>query len=204
MPCLRLMAKVLLATLHSAETILLAANRLGPDRLILLMNKEEDETLKKSVDLIKSSLGLVVDVKFIKLDVYDVVGVAKKSVEIIDLLPHTDQVYVNITSGRKTQAIGLLFGAYARSNRIQKIIYNPTEPSAFVQLPKLSFNLTESQKKVLEAINEGRYNTPVELSEKVNVSKAMLYRNIKELEDMGMISTEEGFKLTDAGKIGVL
>ena len=198
------MAKILLATLHSAEPVLLAANKLGPDRIILLVNKEEDDVLKKSIELIKSSLGLVVEVKLVKLDVFDVVGVARKSVDIIDLLPQTDLIYVNITSGRKTQAMGLLFGAYARSTRVQKIIYNPSEPAAFVQLPKLSFNLTESQKKVLEAIDEGKYKTPAELSEKVAISKAMLYRNIKELDDMGMISTEEGFKLTDAGRIGVL
>jgi len=44
------MAKVLIATLYSPDPVLLAANRLGPDRLILLIdekpNKEQDKNFK--------------------------------------------------------------------------------------------------------------------------------------------------------------
>ena len=134
------MSKVLIATLHSAEPVLLAANKLGPDRLLLLMNNEPDSVTKKSLDTIKKSLGLVIEVKAIKIDVFDIVAVATEAVRLIDALSHTDQIYVNITSGRKTQAIGLLFAAYARSDRVQKISYSPTEPATrFVHLPKLSF-----------------------------------------------------------------
>ncbi|MFQ5620864.1 MAG: CRISPR-associated CARF protein Csa3 [Candidatus Nanoarchaeia archaeon] len=199
------MPKVLIATLHSAEPVLLSANRLGPDRIILLVNKEKDKVIEASLKTIKDSLGRVIDVKVVKTDAYDVVAVATKAVEIIDLLPTEDQVYVNITSGRKTQAIGLLFAAYARSNQVKKVAYSPTEPvNTLTYLPKLSFNLTESQKLVLEAIGNSKFKSHTELAEKVEISKAMLYRNIKDLEDMGLIETEEGFKLTDAGRIAVL
>ena len=43
-----------------------------------------------------------------------------------------------------------------------------------------------------------------DLSKKVDLSTAMLYRAIDELKDMDLISTEEGLKLTDAGKIARL
>ena len=80
-----------------------------------------------------------------------VIVMAKKAVEIIDLQPKENHIFVNITSGRKTQAIGLLFAAYARHDRVSKIAYNPDEDkSSIVYLPRLSFKLTDSEKRILE------------------------------------------------------
>ena len=201
------MAKVLIATLYSPDPVLLAANRLGPDRLILLIdykpNKEQEESLK----LIQESLGRVVDVKPVKTEVYDIVGVAEKCVEIIDMQPKDDEIFINITSGRKTKALGLLFAAYARNTRVKKIAYNPEEDkTAVIWLPKMSFKLTKSQKKVLEILADKDYVkiSLTDLAEKIDISRAMLYRNIDELRDMGYVSTEDGLKLTDAGRIAKL
>ena len=188
------MAKVLIATLYSPEPVLLAANRLGPDRLILLIDQKPNKEQEKNYKLIQESLGRVVDVKLVKTEVYDIVKVAEESVKIIDMQPKDDEIFINVTSGRKTKALGLLFAAYARCSKVKKIAYNPEEDkTAVVWLPKLSFKLTESQKSIL--------NT---LAEKIGISRAMLYRNIDELRDMGYISTEDGVILTDAGKIARL
>lgn len=201
------MAKVLIATLYSPDPVLLAANRLGPDRLILLIDKKPNKEQEKSYKLIEESLGRVVDVKKVRTEVYDIVKVAEKCVEIIDMQPKDDEIFINITSGRKTKALGLLFAAYARSNRVKKIAYNPEEDkTAVVWLPKLSFKLSKSQKKVLETLAEKDYSkmSLTDLAEKIGISRAMLYRNIDELRDMGYISTENGPELTDAGKIARL
>lgn len=200
------MAKVLIATLYSPEPVLLAATRHGADRLILLVNEQPDNKQEESLKLIKDSLGRVMDIKIVKISVYDIVEVARKCVEIIDLTPKDDLISVNITSGRKTQAIGVLLGAYARCDRIRKIAYNPEEDNAkVVYLPKLSFSLTESQKKVLEFLESGKYDSLSDLADKISLSRAMLYRNIKELEDLDLISSEDGkIKLTDAGRIARL
>jgi CRISPR locus-related DNA-binding protein len=196
------MAKVLIATVYGPNPVLVAANKLGPDRLILLVDEEPSKEQEKSIDLIKNSLGRVIDVKVVKTAVYDIVDIARKATEIIDMQPKEDTIYVNVTSGRKTKAIGLLFGAYARVSRVKKIAYNPDEKdSSPIYLPKLYFQLTESQKRVLEYIEVGKFTNLMDLSEKVDLSRAMLYRNIKELEEMGMV---EDLKLTDAGKIARL
>ena len=201
------MAKVLIATLYSPDPVLLAANRLGPDRLILLIDKKPNTEQEESYKLIKESLGRVVDVKPVKTEVYDIVKVAEKGVEIIDLQPKDDEIFINITSGRKTKAIGLLFAAYARSSRVKKIAYNPEEDrSAIIWLPKLAFKLTESQKKVLDVLSEEGYSklSLTELAEKIGISRAMLYRNIDELRDLGYVLTDDGLRLTDAGRIARL
>jgi len=197
--------KVLIATLYSSDPIMLATTRLGPDRLVLLIDKESNSEQDKSLKIIKESLGNVIDVKTIKTDVYDIVKVAAKCVEVIDMQPKDDTIYINITSGRKTKAIGLLFAAYARHDRVKRIAYNPEEDKkAVVYLPRLSFKLTESEKKVLEYIDNGKYENTGDLAKKIDLSTAMLYRAIDELKDKDLILTEDEYKLTDAGKIARL
>src|SRR3989338_5597507 len=199
------MAKVLIATLYSPDPVLLAATRLGPNRLILLIDKEKNAEQEKGLKLIVESLGRVIDVKAVKTEVYDIVEVAKKCVEIIDMQPKDDKIFINITSGRKTKALGLLFASYARADRVRKIAYNPEEDkNAIVYLPKMAFHLTESQKKVLESIEQHGNLSYADLADKIGISKAMLYKNIEDLNDMDMISVEDGLKLTDAGKIARL
>ena len=198
--------KVLIATVYSPEPVLLAATRLGPERLILLVDKDSDKEQKNSVKLIEDSLGKVIDVKVVETETYDIVAIATKCVEIIDMQPKDDEIYVNITSGRKTKAIGLLFAAYARHDKVTKIAYNPEEEkeNSIVYLPRLSFKLTESEKTILEAIAKGKYESISDLSNKINLSTAMLYRAIDELKDMDLITTDVGIRLTDAGKIARL
>jgi len=197
--------KVLIATLYNPEPVLLAATRLGPERLILLIDKDPDKEQEASVKLIQESLGKVLEIKIVKTDVYDIVEVARKAVEVIDLQPKEDHIFVNITAGRKTKAIGLLFAAYARHERVSKIAYNPEEDkSSIVYLPRLSFHLTESQKKILEEVGKKKYESIGDLAAKIDLSTAMLYRAIDELKDMDLVSTEKGIELTDAGKIARL
>jgi len=197
--------KVLIATLYSPEPVILATTRLSPERLILLVDKVPNKEQEASIELIQGSLGKVIDVKLVKTDIYDIVEIAKECVKVIDLQPKDDEIYVNITSGRKTKAIALLFASYARHDRVKKIAYNPEDDkSGIVYLPRLSFRLTESQKKILEEIGNGKYESIGDLAKKIDLSTAMLYRAIDELKDMDLVTTEEGIKLTDAGKIARL
>jgi len=199
------MGKTLIATLYNPDPVILSATKIGPDKLILLIDEKPTKEQENALKLIQSSLGKVIDVKAVKTDVYDIVQVAKKCVELIDVENINTEIYVNITSGRKTKAIGLLFAAYARHERICKITYNPEEDKTkVVYLPKLSFRLTESQKKILEQIEKGKYSNIMDLSKEIELSTAMLYRAIDELKDMDLIVTEDGLKLTDAGKIARL
>ncbi|HEY4520225.1 MAG TPA: CRISPR-associated CARF protein Csa3 [Candidatus Paceibacterota bacterium] len=196
--------RVLIATLYHPEPVILATTRLGPERLVLLVDKEPSREQERSLKIIEDSLGKVIEVKVVKTDVYDIVNVATKCVEVIDLQPKDDIIYINITSGRKTKAIGLLFAAYARHDRVKKIAYNPEEDkNAVIYLPRLSFKLTESEKKVLEYINSGNYENISDLAKKIDMSTAMLYRAMGDLEDKDLI-IKDGLKLTDAGKIARL
>jgi len=198
------MKKVLIATLYKPEPVLLASNRLGPDRLILLLDKEPNKEQEASFKLIKESLGKVIDVKAAKTEVYDIVAIARQCVEIIDMQPSEDHIYINITSGRKTKAFGVLLGAYARADKVKKIAYNPEDMKTVVYLPKLSFKLNESQKKVLEVVEKHTSLSLAEMAEKSSLSPAMFYRSVNELRDMDLLITEPEISLTDAGRIARL
>ena len=194
--------KVLIATLYGSDAVMLSVTKLGPDRIILLVNKEPNIEQEKSLKLINDSLSSVLEIKTIKIEIYDVVSIAEKIVEIIDMQPDEDEIYINITAGRKTQSIGLLFAAYARHEKVKKIAYYPEDSKEVVYLPRISFKLTSSQKRILEYLYESKNNKNMkELAEKIDLSTAMLYRAIDELKDMDLVSTEDGIKLTDAGRI---
>ncbi|MBI4171046.1 MAG: CRISPR locus-related DNA-binding protein [Candidatus Aenigmarchaeota archaeon] len=201
MPC------VLITTVYSSESIVLSITRLSPDRLYLLLDKKPDEVQKKTTEIIKSTFGPVIEVKEKNVELYDFVSVAKTIVDLLDDISRKDEVYVNITPGRKTQAIGVLFGCYARPQYVKKIFYIPEGSKDIITLPILSFDISTSQKEILDSIE--KIDTPKALADEVETSRAMLYRNIKDLADRGFIEPKPsgeggGYKLTDAGKIARL
>jgi len=181
------------------------ATKISADRLILLKDKNSNDKQKKSIELVKKSLGSVLEIKTVPIEVYDIVEIAKEVIKIIDLLSDKDKIYVDITSARKTQALGLLFGAYARCDRIKRISYVTEEDKQVISLPKVSYNLTSAQKRIVEFISNNKIRSMTDFSEEVDVSRGMLYKHIKELKDMDIIEdTPEGIKLTDYGKIVVM
>jgi CRISPR locus-related DNA-binding protein len=201
------LAKVLIATLWNSDAVLLSVTKIGPERLILLVDQEPKDKQADNLKMIKNSIGRVVDVKEIKCKTYDIVNTAQKVSEIIDMQPRDDTIYINITEGRKTMALGLLFGAYSRPKRVRKIAYNPEEDqNSIVYLPKLDFQVNDSQKKLLGEVEGLKYENFTELAKKLDTSRAMLYRNIIDLEKMELIEiVDKGkIRITDAGKIAGL
>lgn len=198
------MARVLLTTTYSADSIILAITRLSVDRVYLLIDKKPDQTQTSTIESINKTFGSVVEIKEKKVELYDIVSVAKTVVDMLDDISRKEEIYVNITPGRKTQAIGVLFGCYVRPDFVKKIFYVPEGTKDMITLPILRFDISQTQKEVLDNIE--KIDTPKALAEEVDTSKAMLYRNIKTLQDRGFIEPKDGqgYKLTDAGKIAKL
>ncbi|PIN77710.1 hypothetical protein COV16_06540 [Candidatus Woesearchaeota archaeon CG10_big_fil_rev_8_21_14_0_10_34_8] len=199
------MANILIATLYIHQPIIAAATKISADRLILLIDEKSDENQQKALKLIQDSLGSVLEIKTVKTKTYDIVSIAEEAVKIIDLLSDKDQIYADVTAGRKTKAFGLLFGCYARIGRIKKIMYVCEEDKRIVSLPKVSYNLTDGQRKVVDYLASNNIKSLMDFSEKIDISRAMVYKYIKELKDMDIIEeTEDGYKLTDYGRIVIL
>jgi len=196
--------KILIATLYHKNAVVTAITKLGPEKVILLIDNKPDATQKKSLEEIKEFYAKTLEIVEEKTDPFDVVENAKVCVKIIDREQKGGNIiYANITSGYKTKAIGLLLACYIRHDFVKKIAYNPyEEKNIVIYLPRFSFKLSESQKSVLEQLDAG-CTKATEISEKLKISPAMIYRAIAELEDMDMVEEDDKKTIcvTDAGKI---
>ncbi len=194
------MVKVLISPIYETPSIILAINRFSIERLYLLVDKKNDEKQQKAIQSIKEHYEKIMEVKEKKVEVYDIVETAQGVSDLIDAIPNSDEIYLNISTGRRPQVLGVLFAGYKRSCRIKKIIYATEDTNEIITIPIIAFELTETQQKILERIEE--LDKIAQMSEDVDISKAMVYRAIKELKDKGFIEeTEKGYKLTEAGKI---
>jgi CRISPR locus-related DNA-binding protein len=199
--------KVLIATLYHKDSVVNAITRLNPQKVILLIDKKPNDVQKQSLEEIKKFYPKSIEITEEKIDIYDVVEIARECVRIItDEQKAGNVIYANITSAFKTQAIGVLLACYARHDFVKKIAYNPyDDKDKVVYLPRLSLKLTESQKAVLEQLEAG-CTKATEIANKLKISTAMTYRAISELEDLDMVEKDENntICITDAGKIARL
>jgi len=197
------MTRVLVTTTYSMDSIVFAITKFSIERVYLLIDRKPDEVQQKTISAIKDSYANVLEIKEKKIEKYDIVSIAKDIADLIDAISNKDEIFVNVTPGRKTQALGVVFACYARHMRIKKLFYvADEEPKEMITLPLLSFELTESQKDILRHIE--KYEHLAEMSVELDTSRAMLYRNIKDLKAKGLIEENGGLKLTDAGKIAKL
>ena len=81
------MTKVLISTIFgSVDPIMSIATKIGIDRIILIVDEKPSEKQEKTIELLKKSLGNVIDIKTIKTKVYDIVKVAEDVVKTVDVL----------------------------------------------------------------------------------------------------------------------
>jgi CRISPR locus-related DNA-binding protein len=200
-PSITEMAKVLITPIYSTDSIVLAINRFSIDRLFLLVSKKSDEEQQKAVKEIQEHYSKIIDIKEKKIELYDLVEAAHQVKEIIDDQGSNDEIYLNITTGSRPQAMGVLFAGYKRPARVKKIFYVTEDTNEIITIPKLSFEVTEAQQKILDNIEN--VDKISEMENEIDVSKAMIYRAIIELKNKGFIeeNTDKGYRLTEAGKI---
>jgi len=198
------MARSLITTVYSFESIVLSITKLSIDRLILLVDKRPNQEQLTTVKKIKDMFGKALQIQERKIDIYEIVPITRDIVSIIDSIPITDEIYLNITPSRKTQSLGLLFAGYRRNMRIRRIMYVIDENNEIIDLPILSFDLNPSQLSLLKSLEPCKAKKPsiTSLSKDLKISRAMLYRNLKSLKDKGLIEEKNGaLCLTDAGRI---
>jgi CRISPR-associated protein Csa3 len=200
------MAQIIISTLYEKKPTLVATTKLGADILYLVVDDPINDVQQASLDMIQETLKGVVKIYTLSAHPYDIVGMSRKVVALLENFSEDDKIIVNITSGRKTQSLGLLYGAYARARYVNRIVYISEEEHKVIDLPKLSFNLTKSQERLLQKISEKKHSTLNQLAEFTEISRGMLYRNLRDLQDNGFIyvDKESRYSLTDAGKIAML
>jgi CRISPR locus-related DNA-binding protein len=192
----------IIATLYSYEPVIASVTKFGANNLYLLIDKVPDDVQNEAIKRVKELLEKYVKIHFVKTDVYDIVKIAKECVTLIDQLKKDSKILLNVSSARKTKAFGLMFAGYTRAKDVEKIFYITKEDQKVVLLPKIAFNLNDSQKKVLDFLNDGRtFESLRDIYNSLNISRSMFYKTISELKDMGFV---ENNNITDAGRIVLL
>lgn len=91
------MANVLITTIYSVESIVLAITRFSIDRVFLLASEEFDGNQQEALKQIRDNYSKVLEIKEKKIPVYDIVKITEKCVELIDAIPSKDRIFINIT-----------------------------------------------------------------------------------------------------------
>jgi CRISPR-associated protein Csa3 len=194
----------LITTLYNLEPVLMCVTRLSPSKIIVLTEENAVERKVQAENTLEATFGKVIEVKKAITSLYDPVRVAKDVADIIEK-EHAlgKNVLINVSGGRKPQAFGALFGAYARSDMVKKVVYVTEEDNFMIEFPILSFNLSPTKKAILELIQNG--TSAVEnIAANVGISKGMTYNHLRELKAMGYVTDESGYSLTDSGRLAVI
>ena len=192
----------IIATIYSYEPVIASVTKFRANNLYLLIDNKPDETQTNAISEVKKTLGKYINIELIKTDVYDIVKIANEAKDLIDKISKKSRILLNVSAARKTKAFGLMFAGYARAEKVEKIFYITKEDQSVVFLPKISFILNKSQKKVLSYFSSN--NSPPQMKEvyhSLNISKSMFYKTLNELEGRGFLFNNQ---ITEAGRIAIL
>lgn len=194
----------LISTIYTLEPVIVCVTRLSPSKLILLTEEGTVEKKLRSEQTIEDTFGRIIEIQKKNTSLYDPVRVAQDVANLIEE-EHAqgNHVMINVSGGRKPQAFGTLFGAYTRSDMVKRIVYVTEEDNFIIDFPILSFNISDTKKIILEHIKSG-VSSVQEIARGVGISKGMAYNHLRELKAMGYIKGEDGYTITDAGKIAVI
>jgi len=201
------MKKILLTNTYSFTPMIGAITRVGPDVIYLIMNKKSDDKQKKAKEKLKNTFKHI-EFKEIKTSIYEVYEIAKEIIANIDKIykEEENEIYVDITSGRKPKSIGIMLGCYARSNKIKEILYFTQEINKMVVIPKLSFDISKKTYDLLEEISKKKITLPeLANSDKLNIGRTAIYNNIRNFKEKGLVKEKNDFLfITDYGKLLLL
>lgn len=197
------METTLISTIYSLEPVMTCITHFTPKKLILL--REEDSPPKKleAERMLKETVGKVMEVESYLTSIYDVVQIAQDTAEAIEKeAAQGRKIIINISGGRKPQALGALFGCYSRHEEVERIVYITQEDQEIIDLPILNFGISSTKRLILEELEKGETSVK-NLSIKVGISRGMTYNHIRELRDMGFIHHSR-LEITSAGMLAII
>ena len=193
----------LIATFYNTKPFLPAALKFSPKKIVLLVDSADKE-VKDNIKAVKKTFEEVVQFEVVNVGKDDIYTAAKTTVQIIDANKAPgNKIIVSIAGGNRVLASAALFGAYARPDRVSKIVANATQDSAsLVSLPKLSYNIGSTKRELLAKLESRNDKTIQEIASEMRKSRGMIYQHLKELKNVGYL--DDDYNITDAGKLALL
>lgn len=136
----------LISTIYSIEPVMICITSFSPKRVVLLEEEDAPEEKLKVEKILQDTVGKFIDIEDKITSLYEVVKIARDTVDVIEEeYSKGRKIVVNISGGRKPQALGALFGCYARNNMVERIVYVTEENSQILDLPILNFGISETK-----------------------------------------------------------
>ena len=190
----------MISTVHIQKAVLSAIPKLSPEKIVFLIDPESKK--KTDIDEIKKIYGEIIPIETVKTNCYDLVKVASDVVKLIEEENKKgNEVIVHITEGRKTTAIGAMYGAYARKKMVKGIYYITEEKNELISLPILELQINSTKSIILKEYAKGNKDIK-KLAAITEKTEAMIYSHISDLKEEGYISADN--ELTDSGRIVIL
>lgn len=197
------MDTTLISTIYSLEPVMACITHFTPKKLILLREEDSPKEKLEAERMLKETVGRVMDVEAHLTSIYDVVQIAQDTADAIEKeAAQGRKIIINISGGRKPQALGALFGCYSRHEEVERIVYVTQEDQEIIDLPILNFGISPTKRLILEELKEGEMSVK-NLSIKVGISRGMTYNHIRELRDMGFIHHSR-LEITSAGMLAII
>ncbi len=197
------MDTTLISTIYSIEPVMICITQFSPKKVILLREDDAPDEKTKVEQILNDTVGKFIEIVPKETSLYNVVKVAEDTTSVIeDEKANGRRVVVNISGGRKPQALGALFGCYARHHDVERIVYVTEEDSELIDLPILNFGISKTKKEVLEELQKGETSVK-NLAVKIGISRGMTYNHIRELREMGFIAQSK-LEITSAGELAVI
>lgn len=197
------MTHTLISTIYSLEPVMFCITHFSPKKIVLLVDEESNEKQSEAVRMLNETVGKVLEMELKKTSLYDVVKIAEDAADVIWLEHEQNRkITVNISGGRKPQALGALFGCYARHNLVEKIVYVTEEDKQIIELPILNFGISKTKRRILEELKKDGMSVR-DLADKIDISRGMAYNHIRELREMGFIDLDK-LEITTAGKLAII
>lgn len=192
----------LIATFYSAGPLMPAALAFSPKKIILIVDTMNQE-IRSNISAVEKTFGSIATIEVVKVKKDEIYDPAKKVVGIIDReASPNNRIVVNVSGGWKTLTNGVLYGCYARPDRVYRIINNKTDKKGISELPKLGYNISAAKKEVILKIVERDNKTVAQIAKELRRTRGMVYQHLRELREAGYVDDE--FNITDAGRLALL
>jgi len=197
------MDNTLISTIYSIEPVMFCITQFAPKKIVLLREEDSNKKQSEAERMLKETVGKVMELETKITSLYDVVIIAEDTADVIESEhAHGRKVIVNVSGGRKPQALGALFGCYARHDRVERIVYVTEEDNEIIDLPILNFGISPTKRIILEELSQNGISVQ-NLAIKVGISRGMTYNHIRELREMGFIDRNK-LEITTAGRLAII
>ena len=192
----------LIATFYSPEPFLPAALKYSPKKIVLLVDSG-DGKVRENIRAVKKVFERAMQFEVVKVPKDDIHAIAKMTVELIDSNKAAgNRIIISVAGANKVLTNAVLFGSYARSDRIQRIVTNSTQNNEMISLPKLSYNIGSTKRELLAKMEGRKDKTIMQIAKEMHRTRGMIYQHLKELKDGGYL--DDDYNITDAGKLALL